>query len=145
MSRTFPYPAWKRRTFEKIGKWYFLAKQRTLWWLIKKRYNHSITNVNPDATFGNNLDNIIEGLTQSFTSHYGIELLENNKYNLEIPNYVKAGDKKFYKYNFEFDNVYYCPNNTIIVNGEVKTFDKDKYLVFDHFVLDLENKKNCRL
>ena len=107
---------------------------------IKNRYNHTITNVNPDATFGNNLDNIIEGLTQSFTSHYGIELLENNKYDLEIPNYVKAEDKKFYKYNLEIDNVYYCPNNTIIVNGEVKTFDKDKYVVFEHFVLDLKNK-----
>ena len=32
-------------------------------------------------------------------------------------------------------------SNTIIVNGEVKTFDKDKYILFDHFLLDLDNKK----
>ena len=108
---------------------------------IKNRYNHTITDVNPDSTFGNNLDNIIEGLTQAFTKKYGIELLKNNNYGLELPNYIKKKKKKFYKYNLEINNVYYCPNNTIIVNGEVKTFDKDKYILFDHFLLDLDKKK----
>ena len=108
---------------------------------IKNRYNHTIHDVNPDATFSNNLDNIIEGLTQAFTDKYNIKL-SNKKINpLEIPDYVQAGDGKFYKYNFEIDNVYYCPNNIIIDNGEVKQFNKDKFIVFDNFILDIENKK----
>ena len=108
---------------------------------IKNRYNHTIHDVNPDATFSNNLDNIIEGLTQAFTDKYNIKL-SNKKINpLEIPDYVQAGDGKFYKYNFEIDNVYYCPNNIIIDNGEVKQFNKDKFIVLENFILDIENKK----
>ena len=108
---------------------------------IKNRYNHTIHDVNPDATFSNNLDNIIEGLTQAFTDKYNIKL-SNKKINpLEIPDYVQAGDGKFYKYNFEIDNVYYCPNNIIIDNGEVKQFNKDKFIVLENFILDIENKE----
>ena len=108
---------------------------------IKNRYNHTIHDVNPDATFSNNLDNIIEGLTQAFTDKYNIKL-SNKKINpLEIPDYVQAGDGKFYKYNFEIDNVYCCPNNIIIDNGEVKQFNKDKFIVFENFILDIENKE----
>ena len=108
---------------------------------IKNRYNHTIHDVNPDATFSNNLDNIIEGLTQAFTDKYNIKL-SNKKINpLEIPDYVQMGDGKFYKYNYELNNVYYCPNNIIIDNGEVKQFNKDKFIVFDNFILDIENKK----
>ena len=108
---------------------------------IKNRYNHTIHDVNPDATFSNNLDNIIEGLTQAFTDKYNIKLSNKKIKPLEIPSYVQAGDGKFYKYNFEIDNVYYCPNNIIIDNGEVKQFNKDKFIVFDNFILDIENKK----
>ena len=108
---------------------------------IKNRYNHTIHDVNPDATFSNNLDNIIEGLTQAFTDKYNIKL-SNKKINpLEIPDYVQMGDGKFYKYNFEIDNVYYCPNNIIIDNGEVKQFNKDKFIVLENFILDIENKE----
>ena len=37
---------------------------------IKNRYNHTVHN--PDATFGNNLENIIPGLTESFEKYYGL-------------------------------------------------------------------------
>ena len=108
---------------------------------IKNRYNHTIHDVNPDATFSNNLDNIIEGLTQAFTDKYNIKL-SNKKINpLEIPDYVQMGDGKFYKYNYELNNVYYCPNNIIIDNGEVKQFNKDKFIVLENFILDIENKE----
>ena len=106
---------------------------------IKNRYNHTVEN--PDATFSNNLDNIIQGLTQAFENTYGISLAQNNSTSFEIPNYVQARDGKFYKYNQEHNNIYYCPNNIIIQNGEVTRFDKDKYMVFDNFVLDLEEKE----
>ena len=106
---------------------------------IKNRYNHTVEN--PDATFSNNLDNIIQGLTQAFENTYGISLAQNNSTSFEIPNYVQARDGKFYKYNQEHNNIYYCPNNIIIQNGEVTRFDKDKCVVFGYFILDLEGKE----
>ena len=104
---------------------------------IKNRYNHTV--VNPDATFSNNLDNIIPGLTDSFEKCYGMAQKCNSN-NFEIPNYVCVG-KKYYKYNYEIDNVYYCPNNIIIDNYEVKRLDKRRYILLDYYILDLQNKE----
>ena len=104
---------------------------------IKNRYNHTV--VNPDATFSNNLDNIIPGLTDSFEKCYGMAQ-KCNSTNFEIPNYVCVG-KKYYKYNYEIDNVYYCPNNIIIDNYEVKRLDKRRYILLDYYILDLQNKE----
>ena len=105
---------------------------------IKNRYNHTV--FNPDATFDNNLDNIISGLTDSFEEYYGFNINHNEIGKLGL-NYVKATDRKYYKYNMEINNVYYCPDNIIIDNGEViKDFiDKEKYLVIDNFILNLQN------
>ena len=105
---------------------------------IKNRYNHSVND--PDATFSNNLDNIIPGLTDSFARIYGLEQRFFNK-KLDIPGYVKARDGKYYKYNFEFNNIYYCPDNIIVDNFEVKEYAHEKYVIMDYFVLDLVNKK----
>ena len=104
---------------------------------IKNRYNHTVCN--PDATFSNNLDNIIPGLTDSFEKCYGM-VQKYNSNNFEIPNYVCVGEK-YYKYNYEIDNVYYCPNNIIIDNYEVKRLDKRKYILLDYYILDLQNKE----
>ena len=105
---------------------------------IKNRYNHSVND--PDATFSNNLDNIIPGLTDSFARIYGLEQRFFNK-KLDIPGYVKARDGKYYKYNFEFNNIYYCSDNIIVDNFEVKEYAHEKYVIMDYFVLDLVNKK----
>lgn len=107
---------------------------------IKNRYNHTVKH--PDSTFSNNLENIIPGLTKSFERVYNLNL-ENHKNNFYIPGYVKSKDGKFYKYNYECYNTYYCEDNIIIKNGEVITLyqDKEKYLIIDYFVLDLVNKQ----
>ena len=106
---------------------------------IKNRYNHTVDN--PDATFHNNLDNIIEGLTESFSREYGMTQA-NSSNNFEIPNYVRASDGKYYKYNYEINNIhnniYYCTNNVIIDNFEAKKLEHNK-LLLDYFVLDLQN------
>ncbi len=105
---------------------------------IKNRYNHTVNN--PDSTFSNNLDNIIEGLTESFEREYG--LIQQHKNNgFEIKGYVISNDGKFYKYNKEIHNVYYCPNNIIIDNYEVKRYEKEKYIIMDYFIIDLVNRK----
>lgn len=104
---------------------------------IKNRYNHTVNN--PDSTFSNNLDNIIPGLTSAFENEYGL-IQKNENSDLEIPNYVRAKDGKFYKYNHEINNIYYCINNIIIDNFEVKNFNHEKYIVMDYFIVDLVNK-----
>lgn len=104
---------------------------------IKNRYNHTVPN--PDATFSNNLDNIIPGLTLSFEKYYGL----NQKYQssfFDIPNYALASDGRLYKYNYELNNIYYCSDNIIIDNFEVKNYPKEKYLITDYFIIDLVNK-----
>lgn len=101
---------------------------------IKNRYNHTVNN--PDATFSNNLDNIIPGLTNSFSRYYGLKQV-NPIYNFEIPCYV-FNDNKYYKYNLVSDDIYYCPNNILIINGDVKTFAKEKYLFLDNSIIDLK-------
>ena len=40
---------------------------------IKNRYNHKVNN--PDATFGNNLENIISGLTKAFEDEYNLKII----------------------------------------------------------------------
>jgi hypothetical protein len=107
---------------------------------IKNRYNHTVAN--PDATYSNNLENIIPGLTDSFKKYYNLNI-NYNKNSFELPNYIKARDGKFYKYNYEINNIYYCPDNIIIDNFEViKKYNKEKerYIVFDYFILDLKEK-----
>ena len=109
---------------------------------IKNRYNHSVDN--PDATFSNNLDLIIPGLTYSFERFYNYNINSNYKGNFELGNYVTANDNKMYRYNYHINGIYYCDNNVIIDSlGNVitKYKEKEKYIVFDYFVLDIVNKK----
>lgn len=106
---------------------------------IKNRYNHTVEN--PDATFSNNLDNIILGLTDSFETTYGLDL-SHNRSGFEIPNYVSVGGK-YYKYNYEKDNIYYCTDNIIIDNFRVvKDYQQmERYILVDYFIIDLKEKK----
>ena len=104
---------------------------------IKNRYNHRVEN--PDSTFSNNLENIIPGLTKAFTNEYNLNIKSPN-FGFELRNYCLANDKKFYKYDHEINNIYYCYNNTIIDNFNVKKFSKDRYIVFEHYILDLKEK-----
>jgi len=103
---------------------------------IKNRYNHTVDN--PDATFSNDLENIQPGLTDSFKKYYNIDLSLSSG-GFELPNYVMADDGKFYRYNVEIDNTYFCPNNIIIANGKVVKLDKSQYEIIDYFILDKKN------
>lgn len=105
---------------------------------IKNRYNHRVNH--PDATFSNNLDNIIPGLTKSFEKYYGM-IQKNKSYELDIPGYVLADDGKYYKYNYEIYNKYYCSNNIIVDNFEVKKYSTEQYIILDYFIMDLKNKE----
>lgn len=108
---------------------------------IKNRYNHTVNN--PDATYGNDLDKIAPGLTQSFEKlllQRGMTLNKSNIEAFNIPNYVVAGDGKYYKYNMEINGNYYCPGNVIIDHGNVIKLEPEKQELIDYFILDKENK-----
>ena len=103
---------------------------------IKNRYNHTVDN--PDATFSNNLDNIVEGLTYSFALHYDLKQKHVNEF--EIPSYEWDNNGKYYKYNYEIGGIYYCPNNCLLVNHEAIKFSKERYILTDYFIIDRQEK-----
>lgn len=103
---------------------------------IKNRYNHTVNN--PDATFSNNLDNIVPGLKNAFEQQFHI-ISDKNQIVEDIFPYVQVGGKLF-RSNFERSNIYYCSNNVIIDNFEVKRFDKARYIVFENYIIDKKEK-----
>ena len=108
---------------------------------IKNRYNHTVNN--PDATYGNDLDRIIPGLTESFGNllkERGLNLNASNIEQFHIPGYTVASDGKYYKYNMEIDGRYFCPGNIIIDGGEIIKLDSEKQILIDNFIVDLEKK-----
>lgn len=115
---------------------------------IKNRYNHHVNN--PDATFCNNLDNIIYGLTSSFSKKYKFRIGQNYIFNFDMPGYIRADDGRFYKYNYEINDVYYCINNIIVdysshekyvVHNEYSFENSNRYILFDYYIIDLKRKK----
>ena len=108
---------------------------------IKNRYNHTVAN--PDSTFSNNLDNIIDGLTQSFYDYYHVGNLDEKEkvVNFEMPNYVNTDGGKWYHYNYELNNIYYCDNNVVIIDWEAKQFNKERFEIIDYFILDRKLKR----
>jgi len=112
---------------------------------IKNRYNHSVNN--PDATFSNNLDNIIPGLKNSFEKYYNYNVDQNDKtesrFLTNTLRYVKACDRRYYRYNVEVDGAYYCENNIIVKEGRIITDlleKKERYLLIDQYVIDRKDK-----
>lgn len=105
---------------------------------IKNRYNHTVSN--PDATFSNNLENIIPGLTKSFEHYYDLNITRTLQPLFDLPNYVLADDGKYYKYNYYLQYRHYCPNNIIIKYGTPEQLDKNIYEVVDYFIINKQEK-----
>ncbi len=104
---------------------------------IKNRYNHAVEHC--DATFSNDLENIQAGLTDSFKKYYGIQLVNGGKA-FDIPGYVVDVNGVYHKYNYEIENIHYCADNTIIVNGKPHHFDPSRYIIADYYIFDRKNK-----
>ena len=100
---------------------------------IKNRYNHTV--FNPDSTFDNDLEKIIPLNI--------IKQIDDIKFIEYLP-YVRASDNKYYRYNCEFDFVYYCENNIIIDHGIVMnkySKSRERFILMDYFVLDKKEKR----
>ncbi|MBR4624978.1 MAG: hypothetical protein IKO56_05525, partial [Alphaproteobacteria bacterium] len=69
---------------------------------IKNRYNHTIDN--PDATFNNNPDNIIPGLSESLKRYFNVDFTTTK---IPLPNHFQIIGDQFVHFNYEVDNVYY--------------------------------------
>lgn len=107
---------------------------------IKNRYNHTVKN--PDVTFSNNLENIIPGLTEAFEREYTLNINNICDQTFDLTNYIKSFDGKYYKYNYEINNIYYCPQNIIIdYYRKVRNLDHSRYLLVDYFIFDFKEKK----
>ena len=108
---------------------------------IKNRYNHIVNN--PDNTFNNNLDNIIPGLSNRFARQYSYNFsIAAVGLGLILLDYVNVNGK-FYRYNCEFNNIYYCPNNIIIDNFTIidkYSNEPERYIVLNYFIIDLKEK-----
>ena len=105
---------------------------------IKNRYNHIVPN--PDATFSNNLENIIPGLTYAFENEYNLNINRPVSSELNLSDYVIADDGKYYKFNYNLNDKYYCPNNIIIDNKKVIKLDGSRYKLIDYFIVDYHDK-----
>ncbi len=101
---------------------------------ILNRYNHSVSF--PDNTFNSNPDNIIEGLTHALKKEFNVDFLVHQK----MPPHFIFLDEKLIKYNFELDGTYFG-DGFHVSDGHIHDFNKDNFLLIDHFLLDFKTKK----
>ena len=125
------------------------SRERPNFISIKNRYNHTVDN--PDATFYNDLEKIIPGLTRSFEKKYDYQITtpptKEERFLTNVLQYVKAKDGKYYRYNAEHDAIYYCDNNMVIKDGipmDIHEYlEKEKnesYLLIEDNLIDFKNK-----
>lgn len=109
---------------------------------IKSRYNHTVDN--PDAVFGNDLELLAPGLTESFEEllvEKGFSLKTKEEENLKLPRYKKGPDDKYYKYNLRINGTYYCPGNIVFMRDRMEEFSNpEKEILIDNYLLDLSKK-----
>lgn len=114
---------------------------------IKNRYNHSVKN--PDATFSNDLDNIIPGLTKSFEKFKGLKE-KNVEGKFQNDNFIEIVDEqtketKIFCCNVRNSKFAYCTGGYIIdlVNNKIIDIytDSNRYIFADNFIIDLHSKK----
>ena len=116
---------------------------------IKNRYNHTVDN--PDATFSNDLEKIIPGLTRSFEKEYDFSITkpsyDDERFLTNRLQYIKAKNDRYFRYNAEQDAIYYCENNIVIKDGKPMSIYKylgkkndGSLLLMEDFLIDFKNK-----
>jgi len=97
---------------------------------ICSRYNHTVSGC--DNTYNSNLDNIVEGLTESFNTDYNLRIKKSKS--VEFDNFYLQNDK-FFHYHYEINGKKYGDNT---VDGVY--YDPCQFLIFDNYLLDLRKK-----
>ena len=115
------------------------TKQGTPTLSIKNRYNHTVNN--PDATFGNNLDNIIPGLTQAWAETFSMSLFSAEEVRFNLGDFRLGSDGRYYKMNCQDSRgTIYCENNVILDHGQTVKLGTD-YMLLDNNIFDLKNNR----
>jgi hypothetical protein len=102
---------------------------------IKNRYNHTVSN--PDATFSNDLNNVVDGLHDAV---YNIEGVPKEKKEMRLPEFIVRDDKdRYFKYDREIAGVYISKNG-YKDNSGIHVIDKSTQKMLDNFLIDAKNK-----
>ncbi|MGI5842364.1 MAG: hypothetical protein ACOX6H_03650 [Christensenellales bacterium] len=105
---------------------------------IKNRYNHTVKN--PDATFSNNLDEIVPGLRYSFVREYSMQ--ESKTLDFFIHNNYRTVDSKAYRALDTKSLFSFCENNILISNRDVVTkFDPATRILTDGYLIKFDSKE----
>ncbi|MBO5833937.1 MAG: hypothetical protein J6R22_03210 [Alphaproteobacteria bacterium] len=102
---------------------------------IKNRYNHTISD--PDATFDNNPDNIIPGLTMALQRYFGVEF---NATKTPLPEKYRMLHDQIVQYHYEIDNVYFGPNY-YFSGSTITKLDSDCQIMMDYMIYDTRTKE----
>ncbi len=105
---------------------------------IKNRYNHSVKKQNPDATFNNNPDNIIPGLTNSLKKFFNVEFGTTKS---EIPSNYHAIHDQYLYYNYEVENTYFGVDYYSKGSDITKLDKQNGQYMIDYFVWDAQKKQ----
>ncbi len=97
---------------------------------IKNRYNHTVDN--PDATFNNNPDNIIPGLTAALKSKFGVDFMTQEA---TMPDNYRLVRNQMVRFNCEVDNVYYG-EKCYFEGSEITKLNPDYEIILDTVVLN---------
>ena len=105
---------------------------------IKNRYNHGLKKQNPDATFNNNPDKIVPGLTDSLKKYFHTDFTTST--GVELPdNYIRI-DNQLVCYNYELDNIYYS-SDYYIQDGNIVKLNTAHQIMMDYIILDTQTKR----
>ena len=97
---------------------------------IKNRYNHTVND--PDATFNNNPDKIIHGLTDSLKKFFHVDF---NASENPLPDNFRMVNDQFVRYNYEIDNIYFG-SDYYFSGSRITKLNKDYEVMLDYYILD---------
>lgn len=102
---------------------------------ITNRYNHTVLGC--DNTFNSNPDNIIAGLTRALQDYFKVTFSVGD---VNVPNGFVFQNGRLYQYRYEKNNCY-VGRDFYLKDGEVYPIDKNKQMMVDAFIFDLEKKE----
>ena len=102
---------------------------------IKNRYNHTVQN--SDATFNNNPDNIIPGLSESLKKYFNVDFVSLKS---SMPSCFCLIDDQFVHYNFE-TNDFYFDNNYYFTGNKIVKLNNDYEYMMDSFVFNVKTSQ----
>ena len=102
---------------------------------IKNRYNHTVND--PDATFNNNPDNIIPGLTAALKKKFNVDFMTAN---VEIPINYRLINDQLVRFNYESDNIYFG-EKYYFIGSKITKLNTDYEVMLDNVILNTKTGK----